>query len=65
MPPHKRVSGHVGAMAMYAGQSAGMVSRVTPAREVLEEMSDGAERLLRAGGGLVADLVQNAARPTS
>lgn len=50
-PRHARdpARGHVEAMALYAGQSAGAVEDVTPAADVAREMDEGAVRLLRAG----------------
>jgi nitronate monooxygenase len=46
--PVKAMSGHVEAMCCYAGQSAGHVHAVQPAAEIIHELTDGAERLLRA-----------------
>jgi NAD(P)H-dependent flavin oxidoreductase YrpB (nitropropane dioxygenase family) len=47
MPPSKAVSGTVPAMACYAGQSVGSVKRVQPAAEIVAELFDGADALLR------------------
>ena len=45
-PPFKGFSGHIEAMACYAGQSVGDVKRVQPAAEIVAELVDDAERLL-------------------
>ncbi|MEX2011330.1 MAG: nitronate monooxygenase [Chloroflexota bacterium] len=47
MPPSKVVSGRVDAMACYAGQSVGSVKRVQPAAEIVAELFDGVDGLLR------------------
>ena len=39
--------GHVGAMALYAGQSVGAVKRLMPAREIIHELAAEAEIFLR------------------
>jgi nitronate monooxygenase len=46
-PLNRATRGEVGAMALYAGQSVGAVRRVQPAGEVVAELMEGAERLLR------------------
>jgi NAD(P)H-dependent flavin oxidoreductase YrpB (nitropropane dioxygenase family) len=46
-PPNAHTSGDIAAMALYAGQSVGAVDRVRPAGELVSELADGAERLLR------------------
>jgi NAD(P)H-dependent flavin oxidoreductase YrpB (nitropropane dioxygenase family) len=46
--PSREVSGTVAAMALYAGQGVGQVSTIAPARHVVAELVEGAERLLRA-----------------
>jgi nitronate monooxygenase len=43
----RTATGHVGAMALYAGQSVGAVRRVMPAREIIRELAEEAEKLLR------------------
>jgi NAD(P)H-dependent flavin oxidoreductase YrpB (nitropropane dioxygenase family) len=43
----KTVTGHVDAMALYAGQSVGAVKRLMPAREIVRELAEEAETLLR------------------
>jgi nitronate monooxygenase len=43
----RTATGHVGAMAPYAGQSVGAVKRVMPAREIVRELTEEAEELLR------------------
>jgi len=47
-PPARDASGSVAAMALYAGESVGAVTEVTAAGEVVRELAEGAERLLRA-----------------
>ena len=47
--PTRETTGAISAMALYAGESVGAVSRVQPAGEIVREMADEAERLLRAG----------------
>jgi NAD(P)H-dependent flavin oxidoreductase YrpB (nitropropane dioxygenase family) len=46
-PPDKTATGNVRAMALYAGQSVGAVKSIQPAAEIVRELSEGAERLLR------------------
>lgn len=41
------VTGNIAAMSQWAGESVGMVTRVQPAAEVVREMAEEAERLLR------------------
>jgi hypothetical protein len=45
--PTRATTGTIEAMALYAGQSVGATAAVTPAGEVVQELTDGAERLLR------------------
>lgn len=45
--PTRDFTGTIGAMALYAGESVGAVTRVQSAAEVVRELSDGAEQLLR------------------
>ena len=40
-------TGNLAAMALYAGQSVGAVTRVQPAAEIVREVAEEAERLLR------------------
>lgn len=47
-PPSRDTSGAVAAMALYAGESVGAVTKVAAAGDVVAELADGAERLLRA-----------------
>jgi nitronate monooxygenase len=47
-PPNRATRGEVGAMALYAGQGVGTVRGVQPAGEIVAELMEGAERLLRA-----------------
>jgi nitronate monooxygenase len=48
LPPHQGVAGHVEAMALHAGDSVDGITAVTTAAQVIHELADGAERLLRA-----------------
>ncbi|HET9690133.1 MAG TPA: nitronate monooxygenase [Acidimicrobiales bacterium] len=44
--PSRRMTGHVEAMAQYAGESVGAVTRRQPAGTIVQELADGAEALL-------------------
>jgi NAD(P)H-dependent flavin oxidoreductase YrpB (nitropropane dioxygenase family) len=46
----RHVSGAIDAMPHWAGESVGGVTRVQPAAEIVRELADGAERLLRRWG---------------
>ncbi len=46
--PNRDTVGEIGAMALYAGHSVDAVQRIQPAAEIVRELSEGAERLLRA-----------------
>jgi nitronate monooxygenase len=46
-PPGRMTTGEIDAMALYAGQSVGMVGDVKPAAAIVAELAEGAERLLR------------------
>jgi nitronate monooxygenase len=46
-PPGATTTGEIDAMALYAGQSVGMVGDVKPAAAIVAELANGAERLLR------------------
>jgi nitronate monooxygenase len=48
MPPHKDVHGQIQAMALYAGSGVEHVTAVRPAADIVRELTEGAERLLRA-----------------
>jgi nitronate monooxygenase len=48
MPPHKDVNGQIHAMALYAGSGVEHVTAVGPAADIVRELVEGAERLLRA-----------------
>jgi NAD(P)H-dependent flavin oxidoreductase YrpB (nitropropane dioxygenase family) len=50
LPPGRGAPGDVASMALYAGQSAGAVRAVVPAGDVVRELCDEAERLLRRWG---------------
>jgi NAD(P)H-dependent flavin oxidoreductase YrpB (nitropropane dioxygenase family) len=54
LPPSRAVSGTVEAMACYAGQSVGSVKRVQPAAEIVAELVDGVDGLLRRAGPTAA-----------
>jgi NAD(P)H-dependent flavin oxidoreductase YrpB (nitropropane dioxygenase family) len=45
--PTRDTTGTIAAMALYAGQSVGATATVMPAGEIVRELTDGAERLLR------------------
>ena len=45
--PGRETTGTIGAMALYAGQSVGAVTKVQPAADVVRELADGAEQLLK------------------
>jgi nitronate monooxygenase len=47
IPPFKGFTGNIGAMACYAGQSVGEVRGVQPAAEIVAELAEQAERLLK------------------
>jgi NAD(P)H-dependent flavin oxidoreductase YrpB (nitropropane dioxygenase family) len=49
--PSRSVTGTVAAMAQYAGQGVGQVTRVTSAAQVVADLAQGAERLLRQPQG--------------
>jgi NAD(P)H-dependent flavin oxidoreductase YrpB (nitropropane dioxygenase family) len=48
LPPHKDVSGQIHAMALYAGSGVEHVTAVRPAADIVRELAEGAEALLRA-----------------
>ena len=48
--PGRAATGHVDAMALYAGQSVGAIERLQPAETIVSELAYGAERLLRRWG---------------
>lgn len=50
VPPSAQTTGEVGAMALYAGQSAGSVLEVRPAGELVVELASGAAELLARRG---------------
>ena len=51
IPPTLDTTGHVDAMALYAGESVSNVTSVQPAAAIVAELVGGAERLLREAGG--------------
>jgi nitronate monooxygenase len=48
LPPHKEVSGQIHAMALYAGSGVEHITAVRPAADIVRELAEGAEALLRA-----------------
>jgi nitronate monooxygenase len=48
--PNRETTGEVAAMAHYAGQGVGATRQVLPAAQVVRELAEGAERLLRRWG---------------
>jgi nitronate monooxygenase len=46
-PPTKDITGSIEAMALYAGESVDGVHAIQPAAEIVSELADGAEQLLR------------------
>lgn len=46
--PNRATVGDISAMALYAGHSVNAVRRIQPAGEIMRELSEGAEQLLRA-----------------
>jgi NAD(P)H-dependent flavin oxidoreductase YrpB (nitropropane dioxygenase family) len=51
LPPGADTSGHIEAMALYAGESVGDVNSVQPAAVIIAELVAGAEQLLREAAG--------------
>lgn len=51
IPPTSTTSGHIDAMALYAGESVNNVTAVQPAAAIISELVTGAERLLREAAG--------------
>jgi nitronate monooxygenase len=47
------MSGEVEALALYAGQSAGLASRIQPAKDIVRELADEAIRTLRSSNCLL------------
>jgi nitronate monooxygenase len=48
--PTRAASGKIEAMALYAGESVGAVRSIQPAAQIVKELADGAEQLLRRWG---------------
>jgi NAD(P)H-dependent flavin oxidoreductase YrpB (nitropropane dioxygenase family) len=48
LPPTRATTGHTEAMALYAGESVGLVHEVKPAGDIVRELVNGAEKLLAA-----------------
>jgi nitronate monooxygenase len=53
--PTRGTTGTIAAMALYAGESVGAVSGVVPAADIVHELVDGAERLLRRWSSAAPD----------
>jgi NAD(P)H-dependent flavin oxidoreductase YrpB (nitropropane dioxygenase family) len=51
----RTATGHVGAMALFAGQSVGAVKRLMPVREIVRELTEEAEAFLRRSRDRSAD----------
>jgi NAD(P)H-dependent flavin oxidoreductase YrpB (nitropropane dioxygenase family) len=51
IPPTRDTTGHVDAMALYAGEGVGSVTAALPAAAIVAELVSGAERLLEAASG--------------
>lgn len=49
LPPTRTTTGHIDAMALYAGQGVGLVTDVQPAGDIVRELVDGAAALLGRG----------------
>lgn len=45
IPPSLATTGDIGSMALYAGQSVGLVSQIRPAAEIMRELIAGAEQI--------------------
>ena len=50
--PGRETTGTIGAMALYAGQSVGAVTKVQAAADIVHELADGAEALLKRSAPL-------------
>lgn len=46
-PPNRETTGRIEAMALYAGESVDGVTGIVPAAQIVRELADGAEQLLR------------------
>jgi NAD(P)H-dependent flavin oxidoreductase YrpB (nitropropane dioxygenase family) len=46
-PPNRETTGHIEAMALYAGESVDAVTAFQPAEVIVRELAEGAEQLLR------------------
>jgi len=53
VPPSVDATGDVASMSLLAGQAAGLVDRVEPARDVVRRLAEGVERIVRELAGLV------------
>jgi NAD(P)H-dependent flavin oxidoreductase YrpB (nitropropane dioxygenase family) len=51
IPPTSTTTGHIDAMALYAGESVSNVTAIAPAAAIIAELVTGAERLLREVAG--------------
>ncbi len=52
-PPTADASGDVGSMSLLAGQSVGLVGGIKPAVDVIRELAEDVERIVRRLGGLI------------
>ena len=51
--PYAGMTGDIEAMALHAGQSAGLVMRIQPAADIVRELGEEAERVLQYCAGLI------------
>jgi NAD(P)H-dependent flavin oxidoreductase YrpB (nitropropane dioxygenase family) len=45
--------GQLEALGLWAGQGVGLVTRIQPAREIVRELAEGAERVFRHCAGMI------------
>lgn len=66
-PPNVATRGRIEAMALYAGQSVGAVRAIESASAVVCELAEGAEKLLKAVGGMTipSPEIHTSATPTT
>jgi NAD(P)H-dependent flavin oxidoreductase YrpB (nitropropane dioxygenase family) len=53
IPALPGMTGDVEALALYAGQSTGLLTRIQPAADIVREIAEGALRALQAGAALL------------
>jgi NAD(P)H-dependent flavin oxidoreductase YrpB (nitropropane dioxygenase family) len=63
--PSREVTGAVGAMALYAGQGVGHVNEIKDVADIVTELADEAERLLRRWNGDHDPIANRASRPST